>query len=108
MHWGRDDTGATPPEANPQFVRQDMQQHSWDIVGDGELITKINAIIFELVLRSGRPFSWTSLQAHRNVHSTDHTDEGIDIALLAAVGPYEGGHLVAEETFSVDIRNKAI
>ena len=58
----------------------------FEIVGCKEVLKKLNEIVFELVLRSGRPFTWTSLQAHLNVASSRHVDAGLSLALLAVTG----------------------
>ena len=78
------------------------------VLGDPGLVSKINEVVFELVLRSGRPFVWSSLQAHRNVASTKHVDSGIDLTLLVATGVFECGDLEIVGPGTVNVLNKAI
>ena len=66
----------------------------YSVVGDLTRMKKINDIILEVVLRSGRTFPWTSLQLHRNVWSSPHADAGIETGLLVVFGDFEGGGFV--------------
>ena len=87
---------------------QTMGPEQFTVVGDVNVLTKINEVILELVLRSGRPFAWTSFQAHRNVTSTQHIDDGIDFALLIATGDFTAGGLSVEGHGVTDILDRAV
>ena len=71
---------------------------SWEIVGPKDDVVVLNGVVFYLVLRTGRPFLWTSLQLHRNVPSIWHQDHGIEEALLVIFGDFSGGD------FSSDVK----
>ena len=64
---------------------------SFSFSGNPNLLQELNAVVLEAVLRSGRSFPWSSLQLHRNVRSSPHSDSGIGTALLTVVGQFEGG-----------------
>ena len=78
------------------------------MIGDAGILSDINEIVFELILRSGRPFTWTSLQVHRNVKSPRHVDDGIGLALLAVTGTFAGGKLLVDGHAGLELSGKAV
>ena len=53
---------------------------SFSFSGNPNLLQELNAVVLEAVLRSGKSFPWSSLQLHRNVRSSPHSDSGIGTA----------------------------
>ena len=70
--------------------RPDDGSLSFSFSGNPNLLQELNAVVLEAVLRTGKSFPWSSLQLHRNVRSSTHSDSGIGTALLTVVGQFEG------------------
>ena len=79
-----------------------------EVLGHRHLHQKLNAVVLGLVLRSGRPFTWTSLQLHRNVRCSRHVDSGVGVSLLVVTGSFKGGTLEIDGVPGINLHNQAI
>ena len=69
--------------------------------GDMGLLKRFNAIVLDVVLRSGHSFVWTSFQLQKNVAFQSHVDQGVRTSVLLAWVEFSGCEFVQDREVSV-------
>ena len=81
---------------------------SFGILGDRLTMGELSNVVLNVVLRSGRQFSWSTFQLSRNVPSRRHADEGIKEFLAMVVGKFDGGVLRCDGRADLDMAGPAV
>jgi len=76
--------------------------------GSPGILSSLNVLVLPIVLRSGRTFSWSSFQVHRNRVSSWHVDGEIGESFLVLSGAFSSGAFASEGRPPVGCCGKAL